>query len=182
MKNFFFILLFLFLFQAVTNAQSNNVWKKQCIKNKENKDVCYISTKLTLTNNKKEVIGNLITISVRYIDHIEKNLSLVDEKNKTYELKEKKIKKPFMIINAPMGVDLRSGLIVSIGKNFNGKADFVRCTQQGCETNMLVSPQIRKAMEVSESMKLQFIVYGKQNPNVVELSLMGFKKKFSKLK
>ena len=86
-----------------------------------------------------------------------------------------------MIINAPMGVDLRSGLIVSIGKNFNGKAAFVRCTRQGCETNMLISPQIRKAMEASESMKLKFFVYGKQNPNVVELSLMGFKKEFAKL-
>ena len=87
-----------------------------------------------------------------------------------------------MIINAPMGVDLRPGLIVRIGKNFNGKATFLRCTKQGCETNMLISPQIRKAMEVSESMKLQFVVYGTQNPNVVELSLMGFKKKFAKLK
>ena len=85
-----------------------------------------------------------------------------------------------MIINVPMGIDLRSGLVINIGK-FAGKAPFVRCTQKGCETNMLVSPQIRKAMEASESMKLQFIVYGKQNPNVVELSLMGFKKEFAKL-
>jgi len=181
MKNFSFILIFLFLFQVVANAQSNNVWKKQCIKNKENKDVCFISTKLALTDKKKKVIGNLITINLRYIEHIEKNLNLVDEEKKTYELKEQKIKKPFMIINAPTGIDLRSGLQLSIGKNFNGKVAFTRCTQQGCETNMLVTPKIRKAMEVSESLKLQFIVYGAQQPHVVELSLMGFKKEFAKL-
>ena len=165
MKNSSFILIFLFLFQVVANAQSNNVWKKQCIKNKENKDVCFISTKLALTDKKKKVIGNLITVSLRYI-----------------ELKEQEIKKPFMIINAPTGIDLRYGLQLSIGKNFNGTAAFVRCTHQGCETNMIVTPKIRKAMEAAESMILQYIVYGAKQPHAIELSLMGFKKEFAKLK
>ena len=180
MKKFYFILIFLFLFQAITNAASHNVWKKHCIKNQKNKEVCSVSTKLTLTNEKQEVLGNLVIIDIRYFNYTEKNLNLIDEEKKTYELEEKKIKRPFMIINVPMGIDLRSGLVINIGK-FAGKVPFVRCTQKGCETNMLVSPQIRKAMEASESMKLKFFVYGKQNPNVVELSLMGFKKEFAKL-
>ena len=180
MKKFYFILIFLFLFQAITNAASHNVWKKHCIKNQKNKEVCSVSTKLTLTNEKQEVLGNLVIIDIRYFNRTEKNLNLTDEEKKTYELEEKKIKRPFMIINVPIGIDLRSGLVINIGK-FAGKAPFVRCTQKGCETNMLVSPQIRKAMEASESMKLKFLVYGKQNPDVVELSLMGFKKEFAKL-
>ena len=173
MKKFYFILIFLFLFQAITNAASNNVWEKHCIKNQKDKEVCSVSTKLTLTNEKQEVLGNLVIIDIRYFNHTEKNLNLTDE--------EKKIKRPFMIINVPMGIDLRSGLVINIGK-FAGKAPFVRCTQKGCETNMLVTPEIRKLMEASESMNIQFSFYGLQKPSIVSLSLMGFRKAFAKLK
>ena len=172
MKKFYFILIFLFLFQAITNAASNNVWEKHCIKNQENKEVCSVSTKLTLTNEKQEVLGSFVTIDIRYFNYTEKNLNLIDE--------EKKIKRPFMIINVPIGIDLRSGLVINIGK-FAGKAPFVRCTQKGCETNMLVTPEIRKLMEASESMNIQFSVYGLQKPSIVSLSLMGFRKTFAKL-
>ena len=181
MKKFYFILIFLFLFQAITNAASNNVWEKHCIKNQENKEVCSVSTKLTLTNEKQEALGSFITIDIRYFNYTEKNLNLIDEEKKTYELEEKKIKRPFMIINVPIGIDLRSGLVINIGK-FAGKASFVRCTKKGCETNMLVTPEIRKLMEDSESMNIQFSFYGLQKPSIASLSLMGFRKIFAKLK
>ena len=83
MKKFYFILIFLFLFQAITNAASNNVWEKNCIKNQENKEVCSVSTKLTLTNEKQEVLGNLVTIEIRYFGHTEKNLTLIDEEKRS---------------------------------------------------------------------------------------------------
>ena len=85
-----------------------------------------------------------------------------------------------MIINVPIGIDLRSGLVINIGK-FAGKASFVRCTKKGCETIMLVTPEIRKLMEAAESMNIQFSFYGLQKPNIVSLSLMGFRKAFAKL-
>ena len=112
MKKFYFILIFLFLFQAITNAASNNVWEKHCIKNQENKEVCSVSTKLTLKNEKQEALGSFVTIDIRYFNYTEKNLNLIDEEKKTYELEEKKIKRPFMIINVPIGIDLRSGLVM----------------------------------------------------------------------
>ena len=77
MKKFYFILIFLFLFQAITNAASHNVWKKHCIKNQKNKEVCSVSTKLTLTNEKQEVLGNLVIIDIRYFSRTEKNLNLM---------------------------------------------------------------------------------------------------------
>ena len=136
---------------------------------------------MTITNEKQEVLGDLLSIDIRYFDQTEKNLNLIDEEKKTYELEEKKIKKPFMIITVPLGIDLRPGLVINIGE-FIGKVSFVRCTQKGCETNMLVSPEIRKLVEASESMNIQFNFYGLQKPSIASLSLMGFRKAFAKLK
>ena len=93
-----------------------------------------------------------------------------------------KIRKAYLKVLLPLGVDLRRGMVMRVGKGKEIRRNFLRCTARGCEVNFLLDDKMLKLFRSGKSVQFGFAPLGVKKTVVVDASLIGFTKAFNMLK
>jgi len=153
----------MFLMPGAAFAQKKDIWKIICT-NKNAPKSCRIEQRLFLNKkvegNQKNV-GQLLNVSVFYVGKAER--------------------KPFIVLQLPLGVDLQAGMVMQIDKSRELKAPYMKCTNSGCEVRSLLNKDMLAQLKRGENLKVGFRPYGSKKTMVVNASLSGFTKAYSRL-
>ncbi|WP_025900163.1 invasion associated locus B family protein [Sneathiella glossodoripedis] len=142
-------------------AASNDNWKLVCKKDDDPRS-CHIEQRIFLNkkvDGEQKQVGRLLNISVFYTGKDER--------------------KPFIIFQLPLGVDLQAGMALQIDKSAELKAPFAKCTNDGCEVRSLMTRELLDQLKKGTTLKVGFRPHGVERTMVVNVDLMGFTRAFS---
>lgn len=158
----FLLLAFLATLNAVpANAQENENWKLICQK-EDDPRTCRIEQRLFMNqkvDGETKNVGQVLNVSVFYTGKDER--------------------KPFILMQLPLGVDLRAGMAMQVDSSRQMKAPFVKCTKAGCEVQSIMTPELLAQLKKGTTMKVGFRPYGVTKTMVVDVNLIGFTRAFS---
>ena len=92
------------------------------------------------------------------------------------------IRKPYLRMQLPLGVDLRCGMVMRIDKGKETTGTYLRCLNTGCEVNFLMKDNMVVGLKAGRVFRVGFVPLGSEKVLVVEASLKGFTKAFNMLK
>ncbi|WP_169570021.1 invasion associated locus B family protein [Sneathiella limimaris] len=152
----------LLLVPCALKAEENaDAWKLVC-QAKDDPQSCLIEQKLVLRQQKEEgtgQVGQILNIKIFYVG--------------------KESRKPYIVMQLPLGVDLQAGLLMKIDENQEVKAPYSICSKIGCEMRSLLPTDMLAKMKAGTAMKVGFRPYGSKQTIVVQASLIGFTRSFS---
>jgi len=90
-------------------------------------------------------------------------------------------RKPYIVMQLPLGVDLRAGMVLKVDDAKEMKAPFLKCTKAGCEIQSVLTDDLLAQLKRGNFMKVGFRAFGAKKTMVVNADLSGFTKAFSKL-
>ena len=93
----------------------------------------------------------------------------------------KKLRKPFMIMRLPLGVDLRSGMVMQIDNSAEISGQYVQCRNSGCEVRLELTQKLIKLIKLASELRVGFRPYGTVKTLIVIASLKGFSKAFGQI-
>lgn len=79
----------------------------------------------------------------------------------------------FIEFALPLGMDLRSGLVMQIDQGEERQFGYSTCVPQGCAGVMALSDELFNALKAGSTAKLGFRAFGNPQVQVLELSLSG---------
>lgn len=150
------IITYTFLLTMPAAADDNAKWKLVCQKEDDPRS-CNIEQRLYL--NKKiegedKQVGQLLNINVFYTGE--------------------ETRKPFIVFQLPLGVDLQAGMALQVDNSPELKAPYAKCTKTGCEVRSLMTPEFFEQLKKGSTLKVAFRPYGVERTMVVNADLMGF--------
>ena len=175
------ILTCLLLFPVITSSAevSDKEWVKKCDKNNKNCLIAIQHNQLNKTSNKLEQIA-LIYIQIG--SKTEKKMTLINEEEKTYELKEKNILVPILFVNLPLNVDLKKLPLLLIDKKKILNLNYTRCNQDvGCQANLTITNDVVKLLKMGKELEIIMGIYSRTENLSVKLPLKNFSKSYSGL-
>ena len=124
-----YICLFLFSFMTSTFSQINTAsWKKNCIKDANNKEICSIAIKNEVEDKDKKKL----TLSTVFVVRGEEAVNSKDKDGKTITTKKPAV---LFVANLPLNVDLRAKPQLQIDGKKVIDLTFTNCNQiDGCKT------------------------------------------------
>jgi invasion protein IalB len=149
---------------SFAQAETYRNWTVIC-KDPDTRQTCRIEQKLFMNkkvDGKTQNVGKLLSIMVFFTG--------------------KQERKPYIVMQLPLGVDLRAGVVLQIDKGNELKAPFSICTNAGCEVQSSLSEEMLEQLKVGNTLKIGFRAYGTTKTIVVDANLMGFTRAFSELK
>jgi invasion protein IalB len=91
-------------------------------------------------------------------------------------------KKVLMELMFPLGVDLRSGILMQVDDNPEIRAGFVTCIEAGCIVVLELNDALLQQFKKGNKAKVGFRGMGQKDNAVLELSLKGFSAASAQLK
>lgn len=92
------------------------------------------------------------------------------------------VRKPYLLVQLPLGVDLRRGMVMRIDNGNEKTGKFLRCLNTGCEANFLLTDNLVELLKAGRVLRVGFVPLGSETVLVVEASLDGFTKAFNTLR
>ncbi len=155
------------LLTTESNAQSESPWTAVCV-NPSKPNTCRMVQTLNanrIVDNKQQNLGRILDLTVVYAVN---------------EVSKKRV--PYLSIQMPLGVDLRSGTVIRVGDNKEIKLPFLRCTTRGCDASLQLDPKFLRSLLASSTLHVGFRGWGHKKITVIAASLAGFTTTFSKIK
>ncbi len=152
---------------SVVEAASQPVWQKVCV-DRSNPKSCRITQQLFLkknVNGEEKIVGKILKLSVVYV------------LNKKTEKRE-----PHLILQMPLGIDLRVGAALKIDKGKEIPLQFLQCTKAGCDTSLKLDNQLLQSLKAGIDLNVGFKAWGSNQTTVIKASLKGFTRSFSALR
>lgn len=161
---------------------SNEEWEIKCNNNNEN-EFCIIAAAYTMgidKDNKKQNIISYIQISTS----VQKQMSLVNEADKTYKMDNVEKKYSTFYINLPLNMDLRVRPLLQIDEKNIVELSYMTCTQKtGCKAAFNLSKKYIKFFNAGKKMNIISKVFGSKNNKkiIFTFPLKNFSKSYKKL-
>ncbi len=155
------LILSFFIGTQSSHAADDDKWKVVC-KEKNDPRSCHIEQRLFLN---------------KLIDGTDKNVGQILSVRVFYTGKE--TRKPFIVMQLPLGVDLQAGMVLQIDQSPEMKAPFSKCTKEGCEVQSLLTEALLTDLKKGNTLKVGFRPFGITRTMVVKADLVGFTRAFS---
>lgn len=161
---------------------STEEWEFKCNNNNE-KEFCIIATAFTVgvdKDNKKQNIISYIQVGTS----VQKQMSLINEADKTYKMDSVEKKNSIFYINLPLNMDLRVRPLLQIDEKNIVELSFLTCTQTiGCKAAFNLSKNYIKFFKAGKKMNIISKVFGSKNDKkiIFTFPLKGFSKSYKKL-
>ena len=81
---------------------------------------------------------------------------------------------PFIEFALPLGMDLRSGMVVQVDQGEELRFGYSTCVPQGCAGVLQLTPELMTALKAGSQARLGFRPFGSEQVQVLEISLSGF--------
>ena len=155
--------LFLLVLLPVRGADAaeDDKWKVVC-KQENDPQTCHIEQRLFLNKSiggDAQNVGQILSVSVFYTGS--------------------EARKPFIVMQLPLGVDLGAGMVLQIDQSPEMKAPFSKCTKAGCEVHSLLTEALLADLKKGNTLKVGFRPFGVERLMVVKADLVGFTRAFS---
>ena len=175
------LLTYLLLVPLTSSAEiGDKKWRKEC--NESNGLLCAIAinTKISIPNSDEKRV--LATAYIQMASKIKRKMNLVDEKKKTYELKENSELIPVLIINLPLNVNLKKNPLVQVDKKDILNIPYSHCNNKiGCVTSITINDEVIELFKAGKKMTVIISVYGNKQNESFDLSLKNFSKAYDSL-
>lgn len=172
------LVIYFFLLISLAKAQlDNKSWKKNCIKDANNKENCAIAI-LNQVEDKDKKLINFATAFVL------KSEEIIKSKDKDKDAKEAITKKPVIlfVINLPLNVDLTAKPQVQIDNKKAFDINFTNCNQNdGCKSMGVISNENFEKLKKSKTFSVITRVYGTNSNIKIDFPLKDFESEFKKL-
>ncbi len=148
---------------STASAQAVEKWKFMCGDPKL-PQTCKIEQQLFVNQAKegqKKQMGRVLNVSVFY--------SGINDR------------KAYIVMQLPLGVDLRAGMVLKVDDAKEMKAPYLKCTNSGCEVRSVLTEELLGQLKRGHTMKVGFRAFGAKKTMVVNADLSGFTKAYSKL-
>ena len=142
-------------------ASEDDKWKIVC-KTKNDPQSCHIEQRLFLNKSidgADKNVGQILSVSVFYTGT--------------------ETRRPFIVMQLPLGVDLQAGMVLQIDQSPEMKAPFSKCTKAGCEVQSLLTDELLADLKKGDKLKVGFRPFGISRTMVVKADLIGFTRAFS---
>jgi len=155
------LVLFSLLGGQGVSAAEEDKWEIIC-KKKNDPQSCHIEQRLFLNKSidgADKNVGQILSVSVFYTGT--------------------ETRRPFIVMQLPLGVDLQAGMVLQIDKSPEMKAPFSKCTKAGCEVQSLLTDALLADLKKGNTLKVGFRPFGISRTMVVKADLIGFTRAFS---
>ena len=175
------IIIYFLLFPITSSAEVlEEKWTKSC--EDEKKEICMIAIKKQLPIPGSDKRQTLATVIIQLGSSTEKKMSLVDEKEKTYKLKEENKVVPILTISFPLNVNLQKKPLVQVDKKNGFNVPYLYCNaNDGCITKVGLAEVILDRFKSGKILTLTMQGYGNDKGMSINVSLKGFSKAYASL-
>lgn len=172
LKTVFLAALFSVAAINAAHAADEVLWQQVCDNEKDNK-TCRMVQQLSVhkkgEDGKDVNLGPVLTAHIFYA-------------NVTNAESKKQERLPVMVMQMPLGVDLRAGAVMKVDDGAEKQLDFAQCTRAGCETVVPLADALLKEMRAGKNLVVGFRPLGVNKVSALQVSLNGFSSAFKKLK
>ena len=171
-----YICLFLFSFMTSTFSQINtDSWKKNCVKDANNKENCSIAIKNEVEDKDKKKL----TLSTIFVLRGEQNVSSKDKDGKTLTTKKPAV---IFVANLPLNVDLTAKPQLQIDGKKALDLTFTNCNQNdGCKTMSILSNDTLEKMKKGKTLSVITRSFGSAQNIKIDFPLKDFDSEFKKI-
>ena len=171
-----YICLFLFSFMTSTFSQINTEsWKKNCVKDANNKESCSIAIKNEVEDKDKKKL----TLSTIFVLRGEQNVSSKDKDGKTLTTKKPAV---IFVANLPLNVDLTAKPQLQIDGKKALDLTFTNCNQNdGCKTMSILSNDTLEKMKKGKTLSVITRSFGSAQNIKIDFPLKDFDSEFKKI-
>jgi invasion protein IalB len=141
-------------------AQKKSSWTVVCTNAKDAK-TCRMVQKLYTKHGEKGALGKVVGLTVIYGGTP---------------------RRPVLVMDLPLGVDLRRGMVLRVDKGKEMTAPYLRCTGNGCTSRKLLTPKLLATLRRGNKLEVGFLPFASQETLVVPASLTGFTKAFARIR
>lgn len=171
-----YICLFLFSFMTSTFSQINTEsWKKNCVKDANNKENCSIAIKNEVEDKDKKKL----TLSTIFVLRGEQNVNSKDKDGKTLTTKKPAV---IFVANLPLNVDLTAKPQLQIDGKKALDLTFTNCNQNdGCKTMSILSNDTLEKMKKGKTLSIITRSFGSAQNIKIDFPLKDFDSEFKKI-
>ena len=171
-----YICLFLFSFMTTSFSQINtDSWKKNCVKDANNKENCSI----TIKNEVEDKDKKKLTLSTIFVLRGEENMNSKDKDGKTLTTKKPAI---IFVANLPLNVDLTAKPQLQIDGKKALDLTFTNCNQNdGCKTMGILSNDTLEKMKKGKTLSVITRSFGSAQNIKIDFPLKDFDSEFKKI-
>ena len=171
-----YICLFLFSFMTSTFSQINTEsWKKNCVKDANNKENCSIAIKNEVEDKDKKKL----TLSTIFVLRGEQNVNSKDKDGKTLTTKKPAV---IFVANLPLNVDLTAKPQLQIDGKKVLDLTFTNCNQNdGCKTMSILSNDTLEKMKKGKTLSVITRSFGSAQNIKIDFPLKDFDSEFKKI-
>ena len=171
-----YICLFLFSFMTSAFSQINtDSWKKNCVKDANNKESCSIAIKNEVEDKDKKKL----TLSTIFVLRGEQNVSSKDKDGKTLTTKKPAV---IFVANLPLNVDLTAKPQLQIDGKKALDLTFTNCNQNdGCKTMSILSNDTLEKMKKGKTLSVITRSFGSAQNIKIDFPLKDFDSEFKKI-
>jgi len=145
-------------------AEKGPAWSVVC-GDAKNSQTCRMEQKLfaqKVVKGQQQTLGKVLGLTVLYAG--------------------KKSRQPMLVMDLPLGVDLRPGMVLRVDNGKETTAPYLRCMKTGCLARLRLTPQMVAMMRKGLKLRVGFRPFGSAKTVVVDASLKGFTKAFARLR
>jgi invasion protein IalB len=154
---------------------NTSAWKKNCVKDANNKENCSIAIKNEVTDKDKKKI----TLSTIFVLKGEQNVNSKDKDGKTVTTKKPAV---IFVANLPLNVDLTAKPQLQIDGTKALDLTFTNCNQNdGCKTIGILSNDILEKMRKGKTLSVITRSYGSAQNIKIDFPLKDFDSEFKKI-
>jgi len=171
-----YICLFLFSFMTSAFSQINTEsWKKNCVKDANNKENCSIAIKNEVEDKDKKKL----TLSTIFVLRGEQNVNSKDKDGKTLTTKKPAV---IFVANLPLNVDLTAKPQLQIDGKKALDLTFTNCNQNdGCKTMSILSNDTLEKMKKGKTLSVITRSFGSAQNIKIDFPLKDFDSEFKKI-
>lgn len=157
-------------------------WSNLCREN--NPESCLIAVKSTIRNEETKKDQTLAYAYIELGSKTQKEMSLIDAKEKTFKLGEKKTDIPVLFVDLPLNLDLRIKPILIVDDKQILELEYMTCLNKvGCKTIALLNAKQVELFKKGKNVDVFVIPYGNTSNKGLKIRfpLKGFTKSYDKL-
>jgi invasion protein IalB len=154
---------------------NTSAWKKNCVKDANNKENCSIAIKNEVTDKDKKKL----TLSTIFVLKSEQNVTNKDKDGKTVTTKKPAV---IFVANLPLNVDLTAKPQLQIDGTKALDLTFTNCNQNdGCKTIGILSNDILEKMRKGKTLSVITRSYGSAQNIKIDFPLKDFDSELKKI-
>ena len=157
------VVTFLLLGIAIADEKGSD-WSVSC-GDEKNAQTCRMEQKLFAqkeVDGQQQTIGKVLSLTILYVG--------------------KDSREPVLVMDLPLGVDLRPGMVLRIDGGKETNAPYLQCTKNGCSSNLRLTSQMVNTLRRGLMLQVGFRPWGSPKLMTVEASLKGFSAAFARLR